>query len=50
MFLRTGESITEYTRYWGYDGASQISGNNTVVMQRSSSAATASRVMKFTVS
>ena len=32
--------LTEFTRYWGYDGASQVSGNNAVVMQRSSSAAT----------
>ena len=31
-----------YTRYWGYDNASQVSGNDSVVMQRSSSAATAS--------
>jgi hypothetical protein len=31
-----------YTRYWGYDNASQASGNGAVVMQRSSSAATAS--------
>lgn len=30
-----------YTRYWGYDSASQAGGNNTVVMQRSSSLATA---------
>jgi hypothetical protein len=30
-----------YTRYWGYDSASQVSGNS-IVMQRSSSAATAS--------
>jgi hypothetical protein len=30
-----------YTRYWGYDSASQVSGD-TIVMQRSSSAATAS--------
>jgi hypothetical protein len=31
-----------YTRYWGYDNASQVPGNGTIVMQRSSSAATAS--------
>jgi hypothetical protein len=30
---------TPYTYYWGYDNASQVSGN-TIVMQRSSSAAT----------
>jgi hypothetical protein len=33
---------TEFTRYWGYDNASQVSGNNAIVMQRSSSSATAS--------
>ena len=31
-----------YTRYWGYDQASQVSANNTITMQRSSSAAKAS--------
>jgi hypothetical protein len=31
-----------YTRYWGYDSASQVSGNDSIVMQRSSSAATVS--------
>jgi len=33
---------TPYSYYWGYDNASQVSGNSTIVMQRSSSAATAS--------
>jgi len=31
-----------YTRYWGYDNASQVSGNSSIVMQRSSSAPTSS--------
>jgi hypothetical protein len=31
-----------YTRYWGYDTASQASGNGAIVMNRSSSLATAS--------
>jgi len=31
-----------YTRYWGYDNASQVPGNGTIVMQRSSSAPTSS--------
>lgn len=31
-----------YTRYWGYDNASQVSGNGTVVMQKSLSVETAS--------
>ena len=33
---------TPYTYYWGYDNASQVSGNGSIMMQRSSSAATAS--------
>jgi hypothetical protein len=31
-----------YSRYWGYDGASQVSADTTVLMQRSSSVARAS--------
>ena len=31
-----------YTRYWGYDAASQVGGDSSIVMQRSSSSATAS--------
>ena len=31
-----------YSRYWGYDSGSQVGGDTTVVMQRSSSVATAS--------
>ena len=31
-----------YTRYWGYDNANQVSGNGTIVMQKSVSVETAS--------
>jgi hypothetical protein len=40
--LRDSSASGQFTRYWGYDNASQVPGDGTIIMQQSSSVATAS--------